>query len=101
MWKLSFQGVACAINTGWRQHHVNNQPRQDASKVLEDTVPVKARVAQALLPVLASSRRILPHRQECLCHTIVRRPFCTSAHSEQDVDRKLVETLVRQAFAGY
>ena len=29
------------------------------------------RVAPALLPVLASFRRILRHRQECLCHTSV------------------------------
>src|SRR5499427_6905530 len=28
-------------------------------------------VAPALLPVLASSRRTLLHRQECLCHTIL------------------------------
>jgi hypothetical protein len=26
---------------------------------------------EALLPVLASSRRTLLHRQECLCHTIL------------------------------
>ena len=30
-----------------------------------------ARVAQALLPVLASFRRTLLHRQECLCHKIL------------------------------
>ena len=30
----------------------------------------QARVAPALLPVLASFRRTPQHRQECLCHTI-------------------------------